>query len=98
MWIEFNINGSKGLLNSATVSLIHPAASFITVELGAGGNFQITAASREDSLAILHGFNVALNGHDFAYGEDGYIRPILQAKQERLYEFMKRQEFISDRR
>lgn len=98
MWIEFNINGREGLLNSNGVCLIRPAPPHVQIDFTHGNLVIIDAKGIEDARAIVFGFNTALNGQDFVYGQGGYIRPMHKDKQTRLYEYMLYQDFLGDRR
>jgi len=99
MWLEYNIAGKFGLINSDvifTIQLYQDDNNYVIVECG-HEFFAFDLKSRSDAISVIQGFQLALNGHDFIFNDDEYIRPIVRDKQERLYQYMMYKELLADK-
>jgi len=101
MWLEYNIAGKFGLINSDRIFTIHLHDNnddYVIVDVGQEFlALDLKLKSRSDAISVIQGFQLALNGHDFIYSDDEYIRPIVRDKQERLYHYMMYKELLADK-
>lgn len=104
MWIEVSHAGKKVLLNTALITLIDPRLDSLQIDvMGTGAAIRFEFESPEDLHAFYDGFNLALNGLDFILEAtdtlpSGYIKPLLQSKNEALYRHIMLKEVLGERK
>ena len=104
MWIEVSHAGKRLLFNTEMITLIDPQLDRLRMQvMGTGAAVEFTFESVEDLIAYYEGFNLALNGLDFHFDAtdtqtSGFIRPLLQSKNEALYRHIMLKEAMNERR
>ena len=104
MWIEISHAGKRLLFNTNTITLIDPQLdSLILQVIGSGAAVQFEFESVEDLNAYYDGFVLALNGLDFVCEATdtlpyGFIKPLLQSKNEALYKHIMLKEVLGERK
>ena len=104
MWIRVKFKNDY-LINTANIGSIYLEENGLEVAvfstpIGTHFNFE----NPKDAQAFFYGFQLALNGQDFAVCDerDGVeisweIKPIKRSKQEKLYEYMMRLDMLADK-
>lgn len=104
MWIEVSHAGKRLLFNSDSITLIDPQLDMLRIQvMGSGAAVQFEFESPEDLNAYYEGFVLALNGLDFICAAtdtmpSGFIKPLLQSKNEALHRHLMLKEAMNDRK
>ena len=104
MWIEVSHAGKRLLFNTNTITLIDPQLDSLRLQvMGSGAAVQFEFESVEDLNAYYEGFVLALNGLDFVCEAtdtlpSGFIKPLLQSKNEALHRHLMLKEAMNERR
>jgi len=104
MWIEVSFMNKNHILNSNLIEAInkYPEKSYLEISM-VKGSLILNFDNLEEKNAYYEGFNLALNGLDFYIeGTDttppGYIRPLMQSKNEVLYRHIMLKEVLGERK
>ena len=104
MWIEVSHAGKRLLFNTNTITLIFTQLESLRLQvMGSYAAVQFEFESAEDLNAYYEGFVLALNGLDFIYEAtdtlpSGFIKPLLQSKNEALYKHIMLKEVLGERK
>lgn len=104
MWIEVNHANKRLLFNSDLISVIDPQYDNLRIAvMSTGCAISFTFDTEDELKAFYEGFNLALNGLDFYFeatetAPSGYIKPLLQSKNETLYRYMMLKEVLGERK
>ena len=104
MWIEVSHAGKRLLFNAQSITLIDPQLDMLRIQvMGHGAVVQFEFESPEDLNAYYEGFVLALNGLDFICEAtdtmpSGFIKPLLQSKNEALYKHIMLKEVLGERK
>ena len=104
MWIEISFNNKNHLLNSNLIESInkYPEKSYLEISF-TKGQLILNFDNLEVTNAYYEGFVLALNGLDFVCEAtdtlpSGFIKPLLQSKNEALHRHLMLKEVLSDRK
>jgi len=96
MWIETKIGCWRTIFNSKNIERIEVEESNVIIGMNSG-IYTIYCNNEEHALAVFQGFSFALNGLDFV-SEEEYVKPLMQSKNESMYQYMKFKEALNERK
>ncbi len=96
MWIECKVCHWRTIFNSKNIERIDLEETNVIIGLSSGV-YTIYCNNEDHALAVFQGFTLALNGLDFV-SEDEYIKPLMQSKNESMYQYMKFKEALNERK
>jgi hypothetical protein len=97
MWIEMKVGFWRSIFNSKNIVRIELEEN-VKVVIGLNsGDSTVYCKDEDHALAVFEGFILALNGLDFV-SEEEYIKPLLQSKNESMYQYMKFKETLNERK